>query len=117
MPSLTGNTHREISINPPLVYLKCENTQQSASACKVPPRTDADLIAQFGSPARSACQGVTWIPVEVDHLLEPLEVSIPIGQLLQDRLVTLFTFGSTVLAVVIVAYFVYSTPSAKQKGE
>jgi hypothetical protein len=121
MPSLTGDTHRRTFINPPLVYLKCNNTQQSSGDCKVPTHAN-NLIPsfakdKFGSLAHTACNDATWVSIEVDHMIESLEVSIPIGQLLQDRLVTLLTFGLTALAVAIIAYFVYRTPPAKHKAE
>jgi hypothetical protein len=121
MPSLTGDTHRRTFINPPLVYLECNNTQQSSGDCKVPTHAN-NLIPsfakdKFGSLAHTACNDATWVSIEVDHMIESLEVSIPIGQLLQDRLVTLLTFGSTALTVAIIAYFVYRTPPAKHKAE
>ncbi len=121
MPSLTSETHRKAYINLPLVYLKCNNTAPNDSACKVPHLDD--LIPLFKhdksmSSAHAVCNNVTWVPVEADHVIEPLEVSIPTGQLQQNRVVTLLTFGTTTLAVVIIAYFVYKAPTTvKQKGE
>lgn len=120
MPSLTEETHRGTYINMPLVFLKCNNTQLKDGVCKVPPHID-NLIPLFKNDKvdslQRACQDSTWIPIEADHVIDPLEVSIPTGQLQQDRLVTLLTFGSTALAVVYIAYFVYNTPSLKQKRE
>jgi hypothetical protein len=121
MPSLSGETHRETYINKPLVYLKCNNTQPSSSACKVPPHID-DLIPLFKNDNKveslaQRCRDITWIPIESDHVIESLEVSIPTGQLQQDCMVTLLTFGSTALAVAIITYFVYNSPSSKQKRE
>ncbi len=116
MPTPTDETHRKTYINAPLVYLKCRNDAANDGPCNVPPRIDqkfSPMTNEDQSNTLGTCSKVTWTPVEVNHVTEPLVALIPLGQLQHSWLGTLVTLGTTFLAVSMLAGFVYKTTSSK----
>jgi len=104
--------------------LKCRNNAASDGSCKVPPRIDqkySPLNDNANLKLQTTCPKVTWVPVEVNHVIEPSEVFIPLGQLQHNWISTLATLGTTFLAVIMLAGVVYKTTSnkclEKQKDE
>lgn len=88
----------------------------SDGACNVPLRLDqkfSPFTEKVESAAQSPCPDVTWVPLETNHVLESIAVFIPLGQLQHNWLGTFATLGTTVLAVVLLAGFVYKTTSSK----
>lgn len=115
MPTPTDETHRKTYINLPLVYLKCSNNAVSDGPCNLPPRIDQKFSLNTDEESKSqiTCSQITWVPVEVNHVIEPLPLFIPLGQLQHSWLGTLVTLGTTFLAVSMLAGFVYKTTSSK----
>ena len=116
MPTPTEETHRKTYINSPLVYLKCNSPVASDGTCNVPPHIDQKFSPFNGkveSTTQVTCPKSTWVPVETNHVPEPLAVFIPLGQLQHNWIGTFATLGTTFLAVIMLAGFVYKTTSSK----